>query len=266
MCPLNSRFLATLVSCISLLIWTSTSAAQSTHKVEQSCAEYHLERVLFLLHCCGDVEKVVYPEPRFSGDLSNGRRAELALREIHTAIQTCNDDRLKPAYLSLKLNVAGANLMKARWIAVSDVHAWNEAGSNADRAAAALKRFSRDHPSEAASVWKVIEHWLRESGGPWQALAFINTLPPGCCSEAEIAKTRGDLFTELDLRTLAALSYADWIKIGGTPLVCGNESSLSNVETLRGAGFDLPAFKESREASCLNAGYAYYVILPPTHR
>lgn len=266
MCHRNNRFLPT-ISCISLLstiIWTSPSAAQPAAMSKQRCAEYHLERVLFLLHCCGDVEKVVYPGPQFVGDLDNDdRRAELALREIHTASQTCNENRPQPAYLSLQVNVAGANLMKARSIAINKGHAWNDVGSSAGRAAAALKRFYRDHPSAAASVWKVIEHWLHESGGSWQALAFINSLPPGCCSEAELAKTRGDLFTELGLRTLAAESYSDWIKIGGVPLVCGNEYSLSNVEMLRRAGFDLPVFKEVREASCVNAGFGYYVILPP---
>lgn len=269
-CPLNNRSFPSLVSCIllSTLIGMTTSATQSAAVSKQSCAEYHLERVLFLLHCCGDVEKVVYPGPRFVGDLDDGRRAELALREIHTASQTCNEYRLQPAYLSLQVNAAGANLMKARSIATSKGHVWSEAGSSALRAAEGLKRFYQQHPSEAASVWKVIEHWAHESGGPWQALAFINSLPPGCCSEAEIAKTRGDLFIEVDLRALATQSYSDWIKISGTPPVCGNESSLSNIEMLRRAGFDLPAFKESREASCVDAGFGYYVILtggPPLH-
>jgi hypothetical protein len=265
-CHLNNRSLPILVSCISLLstaIWTSTSAAQSTPKLKQRCAEYHLKRVLFLLRCCGDVESVVYPGPRFIGDLNDGRRADLALHEIEEATQTCDRNRQEPAYLSLQLNIAGANLMKARWIATSSDHAWNEVASIAGRATAALRRFYRDHPSEAASVWKVIEHWLRESGGPWEALGFIKSLPPSCCSEAEMAKARGDLFTELDLRTLAANSYSAWIKIGGPPLACGNESSLSNVEMLRRSGFDLPLLKESREVSCQNAGYGFYVILPP---
>ncbi len=266
MCNLNNRFLPTVITCMSLLstlIWTSTSAAQSAAMKKQSCAQYHLERVLFLLRCCGDVETVIYPGPRFGGDLDDGRRAKLALHEIYTAGQKCNEDRLQPAYISLEVNVAGANLMKARSIAISKDDTWNEVGSSAGRATAALKRFYHDHPSAAASVWKVIEHWSHESGGPWNALAFINSLPRGCCSEAEIAKTRGDLFTELGLKTLAAQSYSDWIQIGGTPPFCGNESSLSNVDMLRRAGFDLPALKESRDASCVNAGFPYYVILPP---
>lgn len=237
-------------------------AAQSTSRLQQSCAEYHEERVLFLLHCCGDVQKVVYPGPHFTGDLTDNRRADLALDEIKAAMKTCNEDRRDRSYLSLQLDAAGANLMKARAVAVEDNPAWNKAASSAGLSTAALKRFYEEHPLESASVWKIIERWLQEGGGPWQALAFINRLPSGCCSAAELAKVRGDLFTEIDLSALAARSYSEWIKIGGTPQKCGNELSLSNVEILRKADFELPVLNITEEGPCIDTGYSYYVILP----
>jgi hypothetical protein len=252
--------LLTLV--LPIILWPGILTAQSTSMLQPGCAEYHEERVLFLLHCCGDVQKVVYPGPRFTGDMTDHRRAELALDEIKAAMRACNEDRRDRAYLSLQLDAAGANLMKARSVAVETNPAWNEAASSAEVATAALKRFYEEHPLEAASVWKVIEHWLHEGGGPWQALAFINRLPSESCSAAELAKVRGDLFTEIDLSALAAQSYSEWIKIGGTPQNCGNELSLFNVDMLRKAGFDLPALNVTEEILCTNTGYAYYVILP----
>lgn len=244
------------------LLLASTVIAQPRNEAHDNCAGYYKERTLFLLHCCGDVEKVVYPGPRFSGDLTESRRAELALGEINIALQTCRGDQLKPDYLSLQLDAAGAELMKARSVATANSPRWSEAGASASRATATLKRFYGEHPSEASSVWKVIEHWLHESGGPWQALEFINSLSPECCSKAELDKTRGDLFVELELRALAAESYSEWIKISRAPSRCGNESSFSNLDMLRKAGFDIPVFQEAPEASCLNAGYGYYVVLP----
>lgn len=247
---------------LSAILCTSALKGQSGPTPQEGCAQYHEARVLFLLHCCGDVEKVAYPGPRFVGDLTDSRRSDLALREINTAMRVCND-RLEPAYLALQLDAAGAQLMKARSIAIENNHAWNEAGSSSGQAAGALRRFYRAHPSEAASVWKVIEHWLHESGGPWQALEFVNSLPPECCSPSELMKIRGDLLTEVGLDALAVEAYSQWIRLGGMPPTCGNESSLSNVEVLRRAGFDLPDLKGAKEAACLNAGFGYYVILPP---
>ena len=263
--PNSSLFIVSikfLMLVLPMIFWTGFVTAQSISKLKQSCAKYHEERVLFLLHCCGDVQKIVYPGPRFLGDMGDKRRAELALGEIKVAMKTCNKDKPDRAYLSLQLDAAGANLMEARSIAVENSHEWIEAGSSASRATAALKRFYLDHPSEAASVWKVIEYWLYESGGPWQALEFVNSLPTECCSKAELARVRGDLFVEVELRALAAQSYSEWIKIVSTPPTCGNEHSLSNVEILRRAGFDLPEFKAAKEAACSNTGFGYYVILP----
>ncbi len=263
---LNSRSLGiaskVVMLVLPMILGPGMLAVQSASRLQQTCAEYHEERVLFLLHCCGDVQKVVYPGPHFTGDMTDKRRADLALVEIKAATKTCNKDGRDRSYLSLQLDAAGANLMKARAVAVEDNPAWSEAALSAGLATAAVERFSEEHPLEAASVWKIIERWLQVGGGPWRALAFINRLPPGCCSAAELAKVRGDLFTEIDLSALAARSYSEWIKTTGALQKCGNELSLSNIEILRKAGFDFPVLNMTEEASCINTGYSYYVILP----
>ena len=241
---------------------TCISRAQPTSGHKPDCTEYYEERVLYLLHCCGDVQKVTYPGPRFTNDLSDNRRADLALYEINTALRICNEDQHSPTYLSLQLDSAGAELMKARSVAVEGSHPWKEAGTSAESAVVTLKRFYREHRPESASVWKVIEHWLNEGGGPWQALQFVNSLPAACCSAADLARTRGDLFTEVGLKSLAAKAYSEWINIEGSPSSCGNEVSSFNVGILRKGGFDLPVLRQGMEAFCIDSGYGYYVILP----
>lgn len=212
------------------------------------CAQYYYLRISYLLKCCIDLPPN-YPGPRFDTDLTAEQRVDLALKESEKALRSCSQASDQLYRIGISVNRASAEILRSKVIAGSGTGEEQDsirirgAAESADRAARILLTFIHNHPESAVRVWEDVAGELRDAGRPWAALAFLSSLPDGCCSAAALGRMRGDLYFQLGFDHASAAEYIRWIKAeNGAIGECGNRRSVANLEVLRRSGVTLPAF------------------------
>jgi hypothetical protein len=241
-------------------------AAGAPAEKGRDCGSYYMDRVAFLLGCCGDVTPNP-PGPPFPAPLSKAQRAMLALNAISLAQKRGCVDSASRKHLSLRLESVGAHIMLAQALSVDAMTQTSGSGvargaaAEADSAMAILKAFTRQHPIESAKVWSWIAEAFRQAGNPWESLAFLSGLDANCCDPRQVARFKGDFLFDLGVVDAASVAYSRWLVGRGPSDFCGEEISLRNASELRRGGFTIPEPLVQPQGVCMpSPGWQPYVV------
>ncbi len=228
------------------LVWTAallwTAAVGQTDKGHgHLCVSEYLERIAYLLGCCGDLPSR-YPGPPMPNFLSDVQKASQALKEIslaerHSCPRVREHDRV-----NLRLSRVGALAFQARVkYSAEDVTERSDGRSEAELATRELLALLKASPS----VSKKAHLWAAQTfvavGRPLEALSLLQNEAITCC-DVEIdsrraAVLRGDIAFNLGLWALAAKSYSKWLTGIEEHFLCGHRSAILRAEELRRRGF-----------------------------
>ncbi len=217
---------------------------QQTSARTVECADYYLERVAYLLGCCGD-QVVNYAGPRFPYPLSEMQRATFALKEIDRATATgCRQDGPEKR-LDLLLNRVGALLLRARARlrvaqSAADLHT---AEADAETASRELHALVAAHPRALEKLWFWVASSFRVAGRSWAALGYLSQLDrSSCCKQYLVNALKGDILFDLGVYDAAARAYSLWLGSADRHDVCAMEAHLARAAELHRRGFKIEGF------------------------
>lgn len=229
-----NRLLLTL-----LLLWPLGIRAADARS-SAPCAQYHRDRVAYLLGCCGDQPRD-YQGPLFN-NLPPVERATKAIAEIASSRKLKCYKPGSTEFKILALNRIGALVMRARALSSRSSSEGDLAAAlvDADTARKELQAFVKTNPKDAVAIWTWIALSFRSCGYTFQALSFLRGLPAHCCQQDEVDVLSGDMYFDLEIYDASAQCYSRWLGNDNQSPICGRDISLGQASQLRKRGFRIP--------------------------